>query len=368
MKTQIKKVFLDTETTGIDPIKNGPHQIAGCIEIDGVIKEMFNIKFRPHNEAIFEQEALDTCGLTKEEIMSRELSENDAYNQLTRIFLKYVNKFDKKDKFFFYAYNASFDKQMMVEMWLRNHDTYFFSLFWGNHIDIMSLAGETLINRRVNMENFKLLTVARELNIVINESRLHDAEYDTEIMMDIYSLCKPDNFQVRKKIVNQYSQNKPNIESIDTTPLPKNISPLSKEEMEAAQKDIDREKALMNDFINPAPVAKPIQTIYDNTPKLIKLGYNDKDLAYKINFGKHNGRKISELLSIDPGYIVWLNDNTIRGFVFDSYIMTEALKGQQIEKKNFINNKQNNYNHNSIPSSSFRDEEFVDDGKDDLPF
>lgn len=46
------------ETTGVDHGRNGIHQLAGCIEIDGEIVEGFNFKVAPNPKAIIEEEAL----------------------------------------------------------------------------------------------------------------------------------------------------------------------------------------------------------------------------------------------------------------------------------------------------------------------
>ena len=43
-----KLLYFDTETTGLDPVRNGIIQIAGIIVIDGEVKEEFNIKMQPH--------------------------------------------------------------------------------------------------------------------------------------------------------------------------------------------------------------------------------------------------------------------------------------------------------------------------------
>lgn len=50
----------------------------------------------------------------------------------------------------------------------------------------MLLAAYVLRERRPHMPNFKLMTVARELGIEVDESRLHDAEYDIELTKAMY--------------------------------------------------------------------------------------------------------------------------------------------------------------------------------------
>ena len=64
MKKRVKKFFYDLETTGVDHRRNGIHQLAGCIEIDGEIVESFNFKVAPNPKAIIEEEVLKVGGGT----------------------------------------------------------------------------------------------------------------------------------------------------------------------------------------------------------------------------------------------------------------------------------------------------------------
>ena len=52
----------------------------------------------------------------------------------------------------------------------------------------MSLAAEHLKEARSGMPNFKLGTVARTLGIEVDQTRLHDAIYDTELTYQIYQI------------------------------------------------------------------------------------------------------------------------------------------------------------------------------------
>lgn len=40
----MKLLYIDTETTGVDPMQNGIVQISGCIEVDGELKEEFDLR------------------------------------------------------------------------------------------------------------------------------------------------------------------------------------------------------------------------------------------------------------------------------------------------------------------------------------
>jgi len=182
----MKAVYFDIETTGVKFWKNGIHQLSGCIEIDGEVKESFNIKTAPYREAIIEDEALKVGNVTKEQIMAY-----PEMGSMHRFFVsllgKYVDKFNKQDKFFLIGYNnASFDNQFLRAWFTQANDNYFGSWFWSSSIDVMVLASEHLKEKRASMVDFKLKTVAVEMGITIDESKLHDAEYDIQLTREIY--------------------------------------------------------------------------------------------------------------------------------------------------------------------------------------
>jgi DNA polymerase-3 subunit epsilon len=184
----MKLLFFDLETTGVNPGKNGIHQISGEIVIDGNTKETFDFKVQPNPKCIIEQEALDVAGVTKEQINAYPPM-IDVYFKFTQMLARYIDKFNKTDKFFLAGYNnASFDNQFLRGFFLQNGDNYFGSWFWSNSIDVMVLASQYLMEQRPKMENFKLATVAKELGINIDETKLHDAQYDISLTKAIYIL------------------------------------------------------------------------------------------------------------------------------------------------------------------------------------
>lgn len=51
------------------------------------------------------------------------------------------------------------------------------------------------------------------------------------------------------------------------------------------------------------------------------------DRRHVLIFGKFAGETVQDILDNDPGYIVWLQDNTENDFAWD--ILEEARKGPQ---------------------------------------
>lgn len=187
----MKVVFFDLETTGTLVNKHGIHQISGEIIIDGVVKEKFDFKVQPNPKALIEQEALDVAGVTKEQILAYPPMEN-VYNQFVDLLSKYVDRYNKQDKFFMAGYNnASFDNHFLRAWFIQNGDKYFGSWFWSNSIDVMVLATAYLLEKRPQMENFKQGTVAKALGISVDDTKLHDAMYDIEVCKAIYDIVSP---------------------------------------------------------------------------------------------------------------------------------------------------------------------------------
>lgn len=191
----MKQFWCDLETTGVDPEKHGVWQIAYIIEVDGILKEQGKMETRPFkdiNSSTVDQispEALAIGGITINQLETFESPKN-TYKYLISILSKYVDKYDRKDKMFFYGYNGYFDVAFLRKFFEKNGDKYFGSWFWFPPIDIMILAADELTDSRHLMENFKLGTVARKCNIEVDEQKQHDALYDIKLTQSIYKYIK----------------------------------------------------------------------------------------------------------------------------------------------------------------------------------
>lgn len=184
----MKLLFFDLETTGTNPGKNGIHQISGSIVIDGKHVQDFDFHVQPNPKAIIEDEALKVAGVTREQIMAYP-SMQQVHQEFVAMLAKYVDKFNKKDKFFLVGYNnAAFDNPFLRGFFLQNGDAYFGSWFWANSIDVMVLASAYLMNRRTEMENFKLSTVAKFLGVSVSDDSLHNALYDIRLTRAVYDI------------------------------------------------------------------------------------------------------------------------------------------------------------------------------------
>lgn len=184
MTEPLKRIFVDLETCGLDVTKHGVHQIAMLIETPNTAGT-FNFKVRPVEGKMVSPEALEIGGVTIEQLREYQPA-REVYNEIVGILGECVDKFDKRDKFQVFAYNAPFDTQFLRQWFADNGDVYYGSWFWHPPIDIMTLAAHELMAKRPAMPNFKLGTVAAELGIETDEEQLHDGLYDIRLAKKVY--------------------------------------------------------------------------------------------------------------------------------------------------------------------------------------
>lgn len=206
-----KIMYYDLETTGVDYKVSSVRQISGFIEVNGKVIDEFDYKVKPipknlpdypHNVwvgdeisingVIWNKGAIDLVksqGITSKEIENY-TPYMDVYNEITKKLLKHIDKFNNKEKFHLIGFNNRFFDDPFFRKWFEDcGDKYFGSYFWADSIDVICIASHYLKEKRHEMENFKLMTVARELGIEVDESKLHDALYDIQLTKEIYEIC-----------------------------------------------------------------------------------------------------------------------------------------------------------------------------------
>lgn len=119
----MKILYFDTETTGRNPVKNDIVQLSGIIEIDGEVKEKFNLRCQPVNWEAIEPEALEVTGNTIEEMKTWERP-GVMLDRFIRILDKYCDKYDKNDKFTPAGYNVRFDLDFLQQFFIKNGQKY----------------------------------------------------------------------------------------------------------------------------------------------------------------------------------------------------------------------------------------------------
>lgn len=185
-----KLIFIDTETTGVDPAVHGIIQVAGiCCTYDAIggftgKEEVFNLRARPFPEDVIDERALEVNGITLQQL--NELpTPQEMYYKFVAILDRHIDKYNRRDKAYFVGYNAMFDYNMMRRFFEKSGNTFFGSYFFFPPIDVMQLASFALMDERPKMANFKLKTVAEALKVPLPEN-LHDAMADIEVTRGVF--------------------------------------------------------------------------------------------------------------------------------------------------------------------------------------
>lgn len=178
-----KILWIDCETCGLDPKRNGLLQVSGIVEVDGKEVEEFDFRIKPFPTDEIEDSALAVNGITREQLAGF-MDPQDAHKDMEQIFERHVSRYDKQDKFVFAGYNAQFDINFLCAFFKKCGDPYFFSWVWWPPLDVSVLAMQQLMGVRHTFKNFKLATLAEHWNIAADSA--HDAFADIRMTKEVY--------------------------------------------------------------------------------------------------------------------------------------------------------------------------------------
>lgn len=175
----MKLLWIDTETTGLNKEKCDIIQLAGIVIIDGEEKERFNFHCQPINYENIEQEALNVTGKTIEDLKKYPMPQ-EVFNKFKDLLKKYIDPYNKYDKFFVAGHNVSFDLEFIQSFFNKMGDRYCMSFFRHQTVDLMSLSTILLTAGLIKPENLKLCSIAKYLGFP-DDPNLHDASVDIDL-------------------------------------------------------------------------------------------------------------------------------------------------------------------------------------------
>lgn len=179
-----KTIWIDTETTGTDPNKHGLIQIALIVEIGNEIKEKASFNIRPFDSDEIEDEALQVNGITRDDLESYPLPD-EIFREIMVLIGKYIDPYDRMDKFIVAGYNTQFDLDFLRAFWAKMNHKYFGSYFYHKPIDVDAII--VLINRvKGELPRYaKLVDALRRFGIE-PPADLHDAMTDIVYTRKLY--------------------------------------------------------------------------------------------------------------------------------------------------------------------------------------
>lgn len=182
-----KILWIDTETTGTNPVANDIIQIAGIVEINGKDKEEFDLRMAPQDTATIEPAALKVHGISEDELKEYPSADRQLA-QFVKLLGRYVDRYNRQDKFVIAGYNVGFDKDFLRKAFEKAGDKYFGSWFHFPTIDVAGAVAEGIVDGSLQgLENFKLETLCRHFEI---EIKAHDALSDIQATRELYRKLK----------------------------------------------------------------------------------------------------------------------------------------------------------------------------------
>ena len=170
-----KILWVDTETTGLDPVLHDIWSLAYLVDIDGKVEEEGELLIRPYNFDTIQEEALKVGGITVEELEKVDYSIVDAVEDLKKVWGKYIDKYDKSDKFIVGGYFVRFDCDFLRSMFKKAGDRYGIgSWCFTPLLEVSAFVAEQVMKARLRLSNFKLATVCERYGI----------EFDAHIAME----------------------------------------------------------------------------------------------------------------------------------------------------------------------------------------
>jgi DNA polymerase-3 subunit epsilon len=174
----MKFLYLDCETTGLDPNKHGVIQVA-CLYAEGrdilraKIKDRLNLRFNPLSIGCeIDKEALKINGIKKKEIKK---FPTDSFQDLIFFLDTYINPYKPEDKLIVIGQNVKFDVEFLHGWAKREGFEYMGSYIDWRVIDTLVIARLQHALGNINPPDFKLATLCKEYLI---EEPDHDAMDD----------------------------------------------------------------------------------------------------------------------------------------------------------------------------------------------
>jgi DNA polymerase III epsilon subunit-like protein len=185
---KLSTVFIDTETTGLDPIDSAPFEVAMMVYHGGelLIERVFNLN-PLSEEVIIHEDALKVNGATEEQIRSYPPAE-EVIPQIS----DFLSAYCPPEKMVFGGYNASFDYGQMGGIMFR-HRSMIGDYFTGQLIDVLELVRKAKAQGLIKAtRDNKLSTITEALGIKHDEAHtaLSDIRATRKPYEYIYSLWR----------------------------------------------------------------------------------------------------------------------------------------------------------------------------------
>lgn len=172
-----RAIWIDLETTGLNPNNCAIIQIAAAVEEHGKISDKFITYVQPFKGAKIEPEALNVNKISKDDFPDFP-GEHEVFNQLMDFLNNHVDPSDKTTRLTVSGFNVGFDVGFLKAMFERNKKPdLFYKYFHKYNYDVAGdIAKARLLQRIDPDQSMALNKLCRKFGVKLNKA--HDAEYD----------------------------------------------------------------------------------------------------------------------------------------------------------------------------------------------
>jgi DNA polymerase-3 subunit epsilon len=103
---------------------------------------------------------------------------------LQTIFSKYINKYDRNDKFTACGHNCGFDMRFLDSLFRKCNDKYFGSWIDYHFLDTMILLNFLKFKNELQIENVKLVTASRHFGVELTDA--HNSMADIKATRELF--------------------------------------------------------------------------------------------------------------------------------------------------------------------------------------
>jgi len=111
-----------------------------------------------------------------------------AFRKLETYLGQFVDRFNPNDKLVLIGHNVSFDTDKLRDFFTLNGSNFYGSYFYQQAICTIQMATLylTLSSNMNQVQSFKLCDLCTYFSIKVDESKLHEAEYDVDLLIKLY--------------------------------------------------------------------------------------------------------------------------------------------------------------------------------------
>lgn len=184
-----KIIWIDTETTGLDPESHAIIQLAAIVETgEGKVLGDFETCIRPVKGDMISRSAVEKHGITSKMLATdpKYIHPKAALEKFIRFMEQFVNRYERTDKFIIAGKNVKFDIGFMRRWFEKCDDNYYGSWFHYPCIDIDTEVARVMTLNDMVLENYKLETICEAFGIPLENA--HDAMSDIKATRDLAHL------------------------------------------------------------------------------------------------------------------------------------------------------------------------------------